>query len=385
MLLALREVVTTLRILHVLDSRQLRGAEMFASDLIRALNTTSVSQRVAVLQDLEGPGVHFDTPVHLLGSDGWMAPGLRIRPRALRGLRRLINRWRPDIAQAHGGSTLKYTIPAVGTQRTRVVYRQIGPTPRAIAGPIKRAGHGLLMRRADAIVAVGEAVRRNLVEMFRVPAEHVVTIPNAVDPRRMRLTRDRESFRQELGIPPSSPVLLSLGALTWEKDPLAHLDIAARVLTRRPDAIHLLVGDGPMRGEVEAAIRRLGLEKRQWLMGARSDVANFYAASDLLLFASRPYGMESMNASVIEAGMLGVPAAAYAVGGVPEVVLDGVTGCLTPAGDADGLAERVLELIGDPEATRTMGEAARERYRSKYDIRGIAPKYLELYEELVGS
>jgi glycosyltransferase involved in cell wall biosynthesis len=314
-----------------------------------------------------------------------MLPGLRVRPQALRGLRQLIAEWRPHVVQAHGGSTLKYTIPAVTAQRARVAFRQIGPTPREIAGPIKRAGHGFLMRRADRVVAVGEAVRRNVVETFRVPAERVITIPNAVDPRRIRKTRDREATRRALNIDSASPVLISLGALTWEKNPLAHVEISARVLHSSLEAVHLIVGDGPMRGEVATAIRRRGLEKRILMTGARVDAADLLGASDLLLFASRPDGMESMNASVIEAGMLGIPAVAYAVGGVPEVVVDGLTGRLVPAGDVDGATRYVQELLKDRGSREAMGAAARGRYLSLFDMATVGPRYLELYEELVAS
>lgn len=121
------------------------------------------------------------------------------------------------------------------------------------------------------------------------------------------------------------------------------------------------------------------------MLGAQADVADFFVASDVLLFASRPDGMESMNASVIEAGILGIPAAAYAVGGVPEIVVDKVTGRLTRHGDIDGLAACVLELFEDRRAARAMGEAARERYLSRYDIKVIAPMYLDLYKELIHS
>jgi glycosyltransferase involved in cell wall biosynthesis len=121
------------------------------------------------------------------------------------------------------------------------------------------------------------------------------------------------------------------------------------------------------------------------MTGARVDAADLLAASDLLLFASRPDGMESMNASVIEAGMLGIPAVAYAVGGVPEVVVDGLTGRLVHAGDVDGAATDVLELLANPDARRAMGSAAQEHYLSQFDMAAIAPKYLELYKELVAA
>jgi glycosyltransferase involved in cell wall biosynthesis len=241
------------------------------------------------------------------------------------------------------------------------------------------------MRFADRVVVVGEAVRRNTMEMFRLPAEKVITIPNAVDIRRIRTTRSRDDTRRALTIPPTAPVILSLGALTWEKDPLAHVEIGARVLERTPSAVHIMVGDGPMRGEVEAAIRARGLEGRVLMLGARTDAADFLAASDVLLFASRPDGMESMNASVIEAGMLGIPAAAYAVGGVPEIVIDGATGRLSRPGDVAGLAECVLELLKDREAAQAMGEAARRRYLSLYDMGTVAPMYRQLYEEVLGA
>lgn len=374
-----------MRVLHVVDTRQLRGAEVFASDLIRALNGTGISQCVCVLGSGEDGRVQYDAPARVLGANGRLAPAIRIRPRTLRGLRRLIDQWQPDVVQAHGGSTLKYTIPALVGRRTRMVYRQIGPTPPERIGHLRRMAYRLLMRRADRVVAVGEAVRRNVVQLFGVPADRLITISNAVDPRRLQTTRSREAIRSALGISPSSPMILSLGALTWEKDPIAHVEIGAHVLHRLPEAVHLMVGDGPMRREVESVVRRRAPEGRILVLGAQTNVADFLAASDVLLFASRADGMESMNASVIEAGMLGIPAAAYAVGGVPEIVVDRVTGRLTPSGHIEDLAAIVLELLLSPEASRVMGEAARKRYLSLYDIRTVAPQYLGLYKELVSS
>jgi glycosyltransferase involved in cell wall biosynthesis len=358
---------------------------VFASDLIRFLNQADVSQRVAVLRDSGVGRVPYAAPEHLLGSDEWDKGRLPVRLSTLRELRRLVHGWCPELVQAHGGNTLKYTIPAVAPGRTRVVYRKIGPTPPEIAGLAKRTGHAFLMRRADRVVAVGESVRRNTVDFFRIPAHHVVTIPNAVDPQRIETTGGRDATRRAVGIPLNSPVVISLGALSWEKDPLAHVEVGARVLRRLPDATHIILGDGPMRSQVAAAIERHSLKDRILMVGARADVADFLTASDVLLFASRPDGMESMNASVIEAGMLGIPATAYAVGGVPEIIVDGVTGRLISAGAVDGLARAVLELLSDPETRQAMGQSARESYLSRFDIRVVAPKYLELYEQLLRS
>lgn len=372
----------TVKVLHVVDSRQLRGAEMFASDLIRALGGADVSQRVAVVHDGGTVGVQYAAPSHVLGSNGWRVPGVGIRLRALNALRTLIGTWRPDIVQAHGGDSLKYTIPASMGRDTPIVYRKIGATPQDVFGAVKRAGHGRLMRRATRIVAVAEAVRREVVESFRIPSGRVITIPNAVDPRRMNPTRGRDATRRALGIPLTSPVILSLGALTWEKDPVAHVEIGARVLSRRPEAIHVIVGDGPLRTEVEAAIQERRLNGRIQLLPARADVPDLLAMSDVLLLASRTEGMPGC---VIEAGMMGLPVAAYAIAGLPDVVVDGVTGFLIAAGDIHGMAAHIVELFEDPKVSRAMGEAARERCLSLFRIDAVAPQYLELYERLIGS
>jgi glycosyltransferase involved in cell wall biosynthesis len=311
-----------------------------------------------------------------------MAPGLRIRPQTLLALRRLIKEWRPDIVQAYGGSTLKYTIPATAGRGMAVVYLKIGLTPPDVSGGIKRAGQSALMRRTDRVVAIAEAVRREVVDAFRVAPNRVITISNAVDPGRMTVAKGRAGTRRALGISLTSPVILSIGALTWEKDPAAHVEVGAQVIRQQPEAVHVMVGDGPLRPHVEDAIRRQNLGGRMKLLQPRTDVPDLLNMSDVLLLASRTEGMPTC---VIEAGMMGVPVAAYGIAGVPEVVVDGVTGRLATGGDLDGLAAAVLELLKDPEASREIGDAARERCRSRFDIAVVAPKYLRLYQELAAA
>jgi glycosyltransferase involved in cell wall biosynthesis len=175
--------------------------------------------------------------------------------------------------------------------------------------------------------------------------------------------------------------MLSLGALVWEKDPMTQLDVAARVVRERPGAVLLMAGDGPLRAQVETGIAERGLQGRVVMLGARDDVADLLAASDLLLFTSMSEGMPAV---VIEAGMAGVPVAAFAVGGIPEVIEGGVTGVLASPGDVDGLAAEALALLEDPERRAAMGLAASESC-ARFDIREIGERYLDVYGSLVGS
>jgi glycosyltransferase involved in cell wall biosynthesis len=137
-----------------------------------------------------------------------------------------------------------------------------------------------------------------------------------------------------------------------------------------------MVGDGPMRGQVEASIRDRGLDRVVHMLGVREDLGDLLQASDLLLLAS---ATEGMPGAVIEAGMAGLPVAGYAIAGVPDVVVDGETGSLTPPGDARELALRVRHLVHDRDLRLRMGTAAEVRCRSRFDISIVAPRYFDLY------
>lgn len=372
----------SVRVLHVVATGTRRGAEVFASDLVRALACAGVSQRVAVLRGTCGE-VGFDAPVTMVDEtqDDAGASTLGASRRRLLRLRHVAAAWRPDVVQAHGGEAMKHALSSLVGTRTPVVYRRIGLAPRWLHRGPRRAAYGWLMRRAARVVTVGDEVRRETQELFGVPASSIVAIPNGVDHERVEAVRGRDEMRGSLGIPPGRQVLVSVGGITWEKDPLGHLRVAARVLRRR-DAAHVWVGDGPMRPALEHQAERAGLNGRFVLLGSRTDVGDLLAASDVLLFASRADGMEGMPAALIEAGMAGLPAAGFAVAGAPEVIEDGLTGLLASAGDEEGLAGRVLELLEDDVRRRALGTAARERCLARFEIGPISERYLYLYEEV---
>lgn len=369
-----------MKVLHVIASGKRRGAEVFASDLVRTLRDAGLNQRVAVLRSEGIPAVEYEAPVSVLAPRGTSRPLIGMQVRSLRGLRRLVDGWRPDVIQAHGGEPLKYAITAaLGRRRPPVVYRRIGSAPEEIARGARRLVWGGLMRRADRVIAVAEILHREAVGTFRVPAERVVTIPNGVDPARLRPILGREGTRGALGCDEQTPIVLSLGALVWEKDPLGQVEIAARLARLGVRFLMLLAGDGPLRADVQAAIAREGLEDRVRLLGVREDVADLLVASDVLILASRS---EGMAATVIEAGMAGVPVVAYGVGGIPEVVQDGVTGSVVALGDVEAMADRVAWLIGDEDGRVRIGEAARS-FCARFDIDRVGASYRAVYEEVV--
>ena len=369
-----------MRILHLIATGQRRGAEVFASDLIAALDTPDMDQRVAVLHGDPPWSVELQAPVTALNAHRGPLPPSPLHPGALRSLRSVLRDWRPDLVQAHGGQPLKYAV-AAAARRPPVVYRRIGSVTWLSSAP-RRALYRNLVRRAARVVTVAESIRAETQVAFRLPPAQVVTIPNGVDPRRVAAVRGRDETRAALGVAPDATVVLSLGALSWEKDPLGHLEVIAPSLRERPGTMHLFAGDGPLRAELVTAVRRHSLDGRVLILGNRADVGDLLAASDLMLFASRT---EGMPASVIEAGMAGLPVAGVALTGVPEVVINGVTGLLVPPGDQRGLRAAVDRLLADEALRASMGRVAQERCRQRHGIDHIAAAYRALYDDVVGA
>jgi glycosyltransferase involved in cell wall biosynthesis len=365
------------RVLHVVATAERRGAEMFAADLIGALRGAGVEQQVAVLRR-SGLVLRFPSPVTVLGDGGMRLPGVRVNLATIGALRDLLNRWKPAVIQVHGGEPLKHVVLAAGGSTARVVYRRIGSAPSRITRGPGRVGYGRLMRRASRVVTVADALRREAIETFRIPPERVVTIPNAVDVERLSPARSRAELRAELGIPPDAPVVISIGALTWEKDPETHLEVACVARQRHASLVHLFVGSGPRGRALERIVRERGLGDWVRLLGTRADVADLLGAADVLLLASK---VEGLPACLIEAGMAGLPAAAFAVAGVPEIIRDGESGLLAPPDDVVALTDALSRLLDEPDVRERMGAAAKERC-ARFDIRSVAPRYRSLYEEL---
>jgi glycosyltransferase involved in cell wall biosynthesis len=193
--------------------------------------------------------------------------------------------------------------------------------------------------------------------------ERTVVIPTAVDAE---------------AAPPAHgggrpPRLITVGRLAAPKDPLTLVRALARV--HEPFTARI-VGEGPDRPAVEAAIREAGLVDTVELMGDRGDVPQLLADSDVFVLSSRS---EGAPLSILEAMAAGLPVVASAVGGVPELVEDGVTGVLVPPEDPAALAAALVRLLADRELRRRLGCAGRERVRDRFDLRSSRRAHLDLY------
>lgn len=363
-----------MRVFHVVATDQLRGAEIFARDLITALARRGVDQHVAVLR--EGPNSHLDFGIPTTTLSAKPSPA---NLRAVRRLRGVVRSWSPDLIQAHGGEAMRACVLASG-RGVPIAYRRIGLSPARLQKGLRRLGYRLLVRRTAAVVSVASSVRQDTIDVFGVNPERATMIPNAADPIRLRSTLRSEETARDLGLPRGTKLVVWIGALVEEKDPLRAVEVAQMLAGIAQDWTLALIGDGPLRGAVREAARNGGVDDRMRFLGERTDVENVLGLAELLLVTSTS---EGMPASVIEAGMLALPVVAFAVGGIPEVVVPNETGLLFPPGELSSLTTGVAQLLGDESRRKAMGKAAQGRCLELFHIDGIANQYLDLYETVI--
>jgi glycosyltransferase involved in cell wall biosynthesis len=208
-------------------------------------------------------------------------------------------------------------------------------------------------------ICVAENERRLGLEARTCTAARTIVIHNAVD---VGATSVADPGNAE-------PLLVSVGRLKYPKDFPTLLAAAERLGDRRFTLE--IVGDGPERPDLE---RRL--PARVTLAGGRDDVPALLARADVFVLSSRS---EGLPVSVIEAMAAGLPVVASAVGGVPELVVDGETGLLVTPGDADALASALARLVDDPELRRSFGAAARRRALEEFDLPRFRAAHVDLY------
>lgn len=262
-----------------------------------------------------------------------------------------------------------------------VVYTEHNLQPRY--HPATRRANAWTWRLQRAVVAVSQEVADSIAEHVG-HAVPVRVVKNGIDVAGYAARPEtRAATRQRLGIPPDAPVVGTVAVFRRQKRLDQWLEAAAQLVQGRgpaADAHFLLVGDGPLRAEVEAQVAALGLGGRVHLPGLQEDVRPFFAAMDLFLSSSE---FEGLPLALLEAMAAGLPPVVTAVGGVPEVVQPGQSGVLAPFGDPALLAREAARLIVDAPERGRLGAGATARVREAFGVERMAAELAALYEEVL--
>lgn len=237
------------------------------------------------------------------------------------------------------------------------------------------------LKRYDRIIAVSKATKQIMVDSG-IDANRIDLVYNAIDVDLWNRAMVASSFRAELQIPDIAKLVGVVGRLSKEKGIDITLEVAQKVIAVRPDTYFVLVGDGPNRQEVEQNLLELGLSKNVFLVGFRKDALNIYAGLDLFLSTSLTEGTPN---TVLEAMAMEVPVVHTAVGGVPEIIEDGVDGILCKVGDVEGISQAVLSVLNDEEQARQLREQGRQSACSKFSFTARMQTIESLYEQVAVS
>ncbi len=247
---------------------------------------------------------------------------------------------------------------------------------RERSGPAHRVLEAVSNRCLDAGIAVARATKADWVRRTHVPADRVVVIHNGIDPDKFRRRQSREAARAALGLPADALVVGGLGRLDEAKGFTYLIAAAARLAPEFPTLTVAVAGDGPLRKELEAEAARLGAAARVRFLGFQSDVQRVLDALDVFALPSL---CEALPYALLEAMAAELPAVGAAVGGVPEVIVEGGTGFVVPPRDPDRLAAALRALLGSADLRGRMGAAGRDRVVRDFQERDMVRKTIGVY------
>lgn len=294
-------------------------------------------------------------------------------PAALR-LASLIKGERVDIVHTH--SSVDAWLGGVAARVARVPVVRT----RHVSIRIRRGWNPVYAWLADRVITSGEAIR-SVVIGAGVAADRVVAIPAGVNLDEFPFRARSEALAKSLGA--SSPVIGSVAMFRGSKGHAHLLEAFACIRARYPQATLLLVGDGIRRGWVEGLAREAGLGQAVVFTGFRPDVAALLGVMDCFALASTR--TEGVPQSLLQAFAAGVPVVASDVGGVPEVVSDGVTGLLVKPESAAELARAIDAVLADRAAAAKRALAARTLCEERFAHRAVMTRLVHLYDELLGA
>ncbi|WP_243362366.1 glycosyltransferase [Fundidesulfovibrio terrae] len=298
----------------------------------------------------------------------WLSDKRAVTPGAILSLRRELARSRPDILMP---------LTAVPNIWGRVFGRLSG-VPAVLAtcrggGNITRQHERFLARLAHHHIANTRALKDALVALGR-REDQVTVIPNGVDTD--FFTPDPD------GVGPVRQVILCVARFVEDKDHQTLLAAFDMAWAKVPGAELWLVGDGPLKGRVEFSARRLASHERIKFFPGGSDLRPFYRQAAVLTLSSLREGLPNV---ILEGMASGAPIAATAVGGIPEVVEEGVTGLLSPVRDASRLAGSFVRLLSDEDARARMAREARAVAVRDYSMAAMVARHEELLDRLASA
>ena len=369
--------------MQVINNYLLAGAEKLVFDLVAEMNKAKFEILVCsignredeieemICKDLEEKGVKTS----LLGK-----PPRKRRLRAIWKLHQYLQENHVTIVHTHCPSPDFYGKLAALLSGTPLVFSTIHSV-----NEYSPFNEGILKHLTTKYVAISEIVKQYAVSELKIPSAQIEVIHNAIDTQRFALTAiDKKAKLQELGIPNKRKIVTTVGNILVSKGQVYLIEAAKEVVKDFPDTHFLIVGDTLREPELATCLKeKVGAKKMQdkiSFTGERTDIPEILSITDVFVLPSL---WEGLPVALLEAMAAGIPVIATSVGGNQEVVADNVSGLLIPPKDPQILAQRIKELLGNPENAERMGAKGQRIIQDFFSIDRMARKYEQLYLEHV--
>lgn len=388
--MTLGKEVERLRVLRVIARMNVGGPARQVSVLVGGLDPAVFEHRLLV--GAVGPDEADDLLLRGVDVPHGRVRGLGRAPspvddiRALRTLFAEVRRFRPHVVHTHtakagvlgrvaavlAGIPAKRRPALVHTFHGHLLHGYFSPRVTKAVVIAERA----LGRRTDRLVAVGSRVRDELGAAGIGHRRRWEVVPPGIE---LGPSPTREEARAVLGLPRDGSVVAYVARLTGVKRPDRFVDVAAQLASAAPEAAFVIAGDGELAGDVRQRAATAGIADRVRMLGWTAEVEAVYAAADVVALTS---DNEGMPVSLIEAALAGRPAVTPAVGSAAEVVVDGHTGLVVPAGDVRALASAIGRLLTDENLREAMGVAAARRAERLFSGSRLVSDTERIYSEL---
>lgn len=366
-----------------IEPARIGGAEAYARELSVQLGERGWQSVLCFLKKppesvrayLELPNVRIEVI-----ADSWQT-----RWRAIRGMVRILRKYRPEILHLHfTGFISLYPWLARIFSVKQIFFTDHSSNPEGHVirrAPLwKRVAARAINWPMTRVITVSEYGFRCFAGKDLVPRHRLEMVYNSADLSRASDDRDsRVEFRSKYSIPEDRTLVAQVSWMIPEKGIADLLEAAKLVIAENPGVHFAFVGEGARRREYTNRAAEVGLAKHVTFTGQVEDPmgSGVFAAADIVCQVSR--WEEVFGYVIAEAMSCGKPMVATRVGGIPELVEDGKTGFVIERGDAAGIADRILKLVADPALRQRMGAAGREAARTNFDLEQNVGRVVELY------
>jgi L-malate glycosyltransferase len=366
--------------LHIDTARTWRGGQNQVLLTVNGLR--SIGHRAALV-------AHPDGELRKRAAEGLelipIAPRNEMDLSAAWKLSRVIRRVRPDIIHAHDAHGVAMAALAL-SMGAASAKRAGGRAPALVAArrvDFHLRSHSLSrwkQRQVDCFIAASEAIREMLVA-DGVAADRCFTVHEGIDVDHVAAAPP-VNVHETFWLPHQAPVVGNVAALVAHKGQRHLIDAAQLVVHELPDARFVILGEGELRDTLERRVREHRLEKHVLLPGFRTDVLGCIKSFDLFALSSVT---EGLGTSLLDAMACSRAIVATRTGGIPEVVADGVTGCLVPPRDHIALARGIVRLLKDDATRRRMGEAGLARVTERFTVERMVAGTVAVYARVAGK